>query len=254
MKNLYYLIFFPFVISSCLSIFESNEPADKFPFDKSEYLIGLDKIEPYTPSSNNFTGFTIFKQKVVYRTSFYHDLYQFDLDSKVREELVLDYPGSYLAHDSIYIFYEMGNFSIWRYNTQLKTTDLKFDLPSIDYSYIEGITTYNDKVYLYRYFYPDEERSNLVSFDLNGNLIETIAISRPLHCIAIKDEVLYSLKYNTKKNILIRFNLKTKEFLPDINLSDRPIGSFCFDKDKFYFTDFKRKQIRYLDASLLPKN
>lgn len=251
MKALYLIFVCSFLFSSCSRSFDSIDEKNNFPFNKSELLISLDKVEPDSPSNNYFTGFTKFEQKIFYRTNFSSDVSQYDLKSNLRQELGLDYPGSYLAHDSIYIFYEMG-ISIWRYNTQLKKMDLKFDLRSLDNALINGLTSYNDLVYAYFHSYPSNNESNLVSFDKNGKIQEIIPIDRPIVKIAIYDEILYSLLYDSKDDILVRFNIKTKKFLPDINIEDNILGSFCFDNDIFYYADFKKKQIRYFDASLLP--
>ncbi len=147
MKTLYLILVCSFPFSSCSSLFDTNNKINYFPFDKSELLISLDKMEPDSPSKNYFTGFTKFEQKVFYRTYFSSDLSQYNLESNIREELGLDYPGSNVTQDSIYIFYEVASYSIWRYNTQLKQTDLKFDLSSMGHVSINGLTSYNDLIY-----------------------------------------------------------------------------------------------------------
>ena len=122
------------------------------------------------------------------------------------------------------------------------------------YVFINGLTSYHNLVYAYFHSYPSDDKSNLVSFDKNGNIQDIIAVDRPIIHIAIYDDILYSLLYDSKDDILIRFNIKTKEFLQDVNITDNILGSFCIDKDIFYYADFKKKQIRYFDSSLLSKN
>lgn len=178
-------------------------------------------------------------------------LYQYNFSSKELRKLQGYSAGNYVAHDFIYVFWEVGSNLVFRFHLEKDSTDLQVNLAGLDYTNIDGMDIYQGVLYVHM-LSQDSGNKFLAKFDLDGNFIEPIAYPRHTVHMAINNDLVYSIYYpNGTKARLSRFSLITKSFLDDKSLPTENWDGIRILEDKFYFTDFKERYIGAIQISEL---
>ena len=246
----HWLLFFLLSIGSCKSKSPLPPETDHSSGPQSKVFITYDKI---SNGDNSFRvqDFDLDSKYLFIHPTGAYGLYKFSLRDSTLTELIRYGAGNYIAEDSGYVFYETSGYAIQRYNLAKGTTDLVFDLSSLEYTTINGMDVYQHDLYVMMLSQTTGDKF-LAKFDLNGNLVETIPYPRNTLHLAIHNDVVYAIYYPDNKNVkLSRFDLRTKSFLADATLPTenwdgiRIVGGFL------YFTDYRERAIKTIPISAI---
>lgn len=218
-------------------------PTFKYPYESAEVFITIEQV---TTAPHFFQDFDMNETDFFYHPTSAYGLYQYNFLSGSTEELVRYGSGNYIAQDSIYVFYEVAGFAIFRYHLEKDTTDLEINLSQFNYDYISGLEIYDEILYVLFY---DSFSPFLAKFDLDGNLLETVPYSKNTIFITIKNDILYSIDHT--KDSLSRFDLNTQTYLSDKSLPTLEWEGIRIVGENFYFVDFYKKMIGVIPLSEL---
>ena len=243
-------IFVPLFIFSCAknNPIESNVSEVKF-----EVCISYDEIFKDTEQGgpDRVEDFDLNSKKLYIHPTSSFGLYQYDFTSKELKLLTIYSSGNYIAHDSIYVFYEISGYNIFRYNLLKDTTDLQLDLVGLSYTNIYGMDVYHHILFV-KLYSQNATNSVLAKFDLEGNFIASIPYARRSFFMAIHSEIEYSIFFsNGDEARLSRFDLSTNSFLETRLLPTENSDGIRIYENKFYFTDLKRRMIGIMPISEL---
>lgn len=224
------------------------DPGTGSPYPSTEIFLTYDEIfgnaEPDRVQDFDLTDTDLFVHPI---GAF--GLYRYHLDSG-HSQLLTNYgSGDFIAQDSIYVFYEISGFAIFRYNLEKDSTDLRLGLSGLAYTNIRGMDVYEHILYV---LFTDQISGTafLATFDLEGTFLASVPYSRSTIFIAIHNSVAYSISLpDSGKSTLSRFDLKSQAFL-----EDRPLPTANWDgirifEGKFYFTDFEERYIGRFDMA-----
>ena len=173
-------------------------------------------------------------------------LYKYNFNTKQSTELMRYPGGDFIAYDSIYVFVDDQHTYVKRYNLELDTVDLEFNLSSLTFDDINGIECYGG--YVYVIFNNIYSNNFIAKFDLNGSYLSSITYPRNRYCLTIESDIAYSQNYGST---LFRFDLLTNT---DLSEKLTPVyngGGFRVYSDRFYFVDWDKRAIGYIPLSEL---
>jgi len=240
----YYEFMLRFVLTNSDTVdVDTLAPTFKYPYESAEVFITIEQI---TIEPHFFQDFDMNETDFFYHPTGPLGLYQYNFTSGSTNELVGYSSGNCIAQDSIYVFYEVVGFAIYRYHLEKDTTDLEVNLSQFNYDYISGLEIYDGILYVLFY---DSFSPFLVKFDLDGNLLETIAYSKNTTFMTIKDDILYSI--DLTKDGLSRFDLNTQNFLSDKSLPTLEWEGIRIVGENFYYVDYYKTMIGVIPLSEL---
>lgn len=121
-----------------------------------------------------------------------------------------------------------------------------------DHYKMQGIQVYKNRLYvLYASLDNSPEDNVLDIYSLSGEHIESISYQRETWYMAINQDILYSIYYDTSQDkslisLISRFSLATKEFLNDVECPSKICDGIRSYGDYFFFTDLDNKFIGYV--------
>jgi hypothetical protein len=211
-----------------------------YPYNSVRIFINADEI---TDLYIHFQDFYISENILFFHPTGPFGLYKCNLDSRITTELQSYPAGDYIAHDSIYVFWDDSRETIYRYNLESDTTDLQLDLSQLNFSRIAGLDCYQD--YLFVLFH-SSSGSYLAKFNYEGHFISSVPCTGETFFLSIKDNYFLSHNYGTK---LSYYDLSTGNFLHDVLMPTSEPESIRIYDEKLYFVDFYKRVIAYLPLS-----
>ena len=175
-------------------------------------------------------------------------IYEYNILAQTTTELHNYSSGNSIAHDSDYVFYETAAYSIYRFNLDADSVDLKFDLSSIDYDWIQGLECYNGHLYG---IFQKGSTSSLVQFDYSGNIVSTKPYVSDSYFLTIYNDIAYSITKENDKWVLGRYDLNSETSLESRQLPTKisEMEGIRIYEDYFYFADWGRQVVGYIPLS-----
>ena len=212
----------------------------KYPYSSAKVFINAYEV---SDEDIYFQDFVLSDNDLFFHPTGPLGLYAYNLISKETEQLVLYPSGDHIAHDSMYVFYEIEGLCLYRYNLNSDTTDLQFNLNEITYQRILGLDTWQENLYVLF-----EAATNFLGiFEYNGDYIASIPYSKSTRFLTIYENIAYSVEKN--KNELSLFDLQTTAFLDNKAMPTNEWEGIRIYNNTFYYVDYFKRIIGYLPLS-----
>ena len=161
---------------------------------------------------------------------------EYNLISQHFRELFYKDSGTLLTGNDSLLFYS-DQFGISRFNLTSLNFDLEFDLKAHDIERITGMALDDDNLYTIAWQLGEE--INLISFSLDGEIIDVQNYDRNTWYMAVHDSIIYSLKSTLG---ISRFDLKQNKFLETMVEPARGTHGI-FVKDNYFYYSVPTKSI-----------
>lgn len=212
---------------------EQNLPTFKYPFASALPYVYFSVHSGYIPHFQDIDR--------IGNTLFYHPLgseglYSYDLTTRQSKQVLMYGAGDHIACAPNFVFYDLDHETVRRYNLTTQTTDLVFEYFKDRQTDLYGMAASEGVLYVLAY--KGGSRS-ILRFDYDGKLLETIPFPRTTYYLAAHDGILYSNDYTDKR--LVRFNVRTKTFLPSLPIISRLGDGIKVFGNQLYFTDYEKK-------------
>ncbi|MBI4535456.1 MAG: hypothetical protein HY708_04200 [Ignavibacteriae bacterium] len=206
----------------------------KFPYTSAEVFV----TQSIMPPSAIF-------QDVARTDSFFyfHPLgplgaYQYNLSTH-QTRLLFDYDaGNHICAESTFVFFDIGNNYLYRYNLLIDNYDMRF--PSFPGQTLYGLAV--SRGILYALF--SGPNYYIKTYSLEGTPIDSISYPRSgVYYMAVYDSIVYSVEY-TQSNPpcrLSRFDLRTRAFLQSALAPARWTDGIKIHKGMLYFADYYKR-------------
>jgi len=207
-----------------------------YPYESSRiFYLWDDFLKPSIPDIQDFD--------VTDSNLFYHPygplgLYEYNFPSGINVSLMLYVGGDYISADSIFVTADVEHDAINRFNLQADSVDLMVDLTAY-VNYIMGVEIYKEHIYVL------SDNNELLKFDLDGNLIETIPYQKWTYSLAIHNDIVYSLEGAE----ISRFDLATESFLEGKKVPSGDTETIKIHNNRLYFSDYDRRYIGVMQLS-----
>ncbi len=226
--------------NNSFTFIDSSLPTYKYPYPSTELYT---KWDNFTTSLNkDVQDFDLVNNKIYYHP--YGPVGLFQYTRTTSTNLIFDYSsGNYISATEKFVFCDVRNNFIYRYNIAKKKTDIsKLVIPNGSNNMISGVDTYNNKLYV------STDGGKIYIYDFDLNLQNSIDYNNTgMYYLTIDNNIAYSIKY--KEKIITRFNLTTNSFLNSIPFPSHDTEAIKIRDDKFFFTDYTKKIIGYFDIS-----
>ena len=183
-------------------------------------------------------------------------LYVYDLVHGTADLLFNYGTGYHIAADSIYVFCEMSQNRIQRYNTITHTVDLEFPsfAPS-GYSNIWGLDTFEGLVYVLSRSQLWWHQFWIKKFTMGGVLLDSVSYDVWGYSMTIHDSIVYCLNVSLSPrdpripHPIHRFDLRTMQFLSDVISPARSLLSIKIVDGWLYYCDEYKNVVGALPVS-----
>jgi len=183
-------------------------------------------------------------------------LYRFSFSNRTFDTLAVYSSGDYLAFDSAYVFYEVGGFTIRRFNLAADSTDLSVTPSVLGLQAIGGMEIHDGNLLAVFQSVASGNRV-LARFDGNLSLIDTIPYGRQTLHMGVGNDIVYAISTDLQWTVgtvaLTRFSLTTRSFLTDLLFPTTAWNGIRVYGDTLYFADSARRQIMSLPVTDLMK-
>lgn len=213
----------------------------KYPYQSTEILLKWSKLSvppipdyPYPIQAFDIVDFVLY-----YHPYGPYGLYKYNLNTE-QTNLLFDYSsGNYITATSNFVFCDVDNVSIYRYNLDSNKVDKKI---IGKFQHIDGVANYENKLYVL----DSNEDLSIYNFDLQLESTLTFPLSGGFS-LTIKNDTAYC--NNIEK--IIKVNLTTLDTLPSIKIPTSRCDAITIIGDKMYFTDYDKHIICSVDISEL---
>lgn len=173
----------------------------------------------------------------------YDRIFMYDLASRISTKILSTWTYFFSYADG-YLF---GPFSenapssdkIMRYDLSTQEMDLEFGAVQLSGSYMWGLETYKDKLYV---LYSKNHNQQLSSFTLDGDFIESIPFEGSYWGFCIYHDIVYAIDLG-EEYLLHRFDLSEKKFLTPLLLPSESIRGIQIKNNMVYYTLYGKYMI-----------
>ncbi len=201
----------------------------KYPYANTQVFLSA-SIVPST-HDEHFQDIALIGDKFYFHPIGSLGLYEYNLSTKVTRTLAQYGSGDHLAADSIYIFFDINNNSIRRYNLLTDTLDLTIVTYSHPnrYANIVGLETYQGFLYCI-------EGGFLHKYSYDGAVADSVAFSGSAYHLAINNGIIYTANFPLR-----RIDLATMAALPPVQTPCSNMEGIKIYGSKLYFCDFNKR-------------
>ena len=161
--------------------------------------------------------------------------YAYDIPTAKTSRVALYPGGDCIAAESSFVFCDMAS-QIVRLNSTTGASEKVLAVcppGSPDASRVNGMDVYNGRLYVLHMGW-------LKTMNLDLVVLDSIAYSRETIRMTIEDDILYSVQWESDPDEITRFDLRTRQFLPNIPSPARELGGIRAYKGKFYYGDYQK--------------
>ncbi len=216
----------------------------KFPYKTTEIFLETDQFF-YPPDFAGWGPFRVQDFELVGNNLYFYSLgptivWKCDLTTRQVSFLYDFGGGDHVTGDSTYLFLDLMHHAIYRYDVKKDTMDMQFQLPAPYVDDIRGLGVSDGKLFA---MFPGEaeDKSLLVIYDFQGNMLDQQQIPFVGYCLTVQDDILYSSDWVNRR--VLRYDLTSQSNLPDLRFPSEEMEGIKIYGDKFYFADYNRQTI-----------
>lgn len=203
----------------------------KYPYPSAEILVTNQIIDSH--GNDIFDDIDLEGAQLFFHPMSADNLYAYDLNKSERTLLLTYDGGDCIAADSVFVFCEIANRYVARYNTTTHAVDLTLDFRNY---IIRGLETYKSHLYVCG------EGSYLYKYTFDFSLVDSIRYygGRGFY-MTISEDIVYTTLLD--KSQIIRFSLNTQEYLPNLRAPAKDISGIRVHEGRLYYCDIPRRLV-----------